>query len=102
MSTFSTLPVSTKISTLGIVDVETGQENLFYDLAHPREKLYYYAINEEDLQKESGLFKKIINQVKSKSEPGVRSSYSIFSTRYDDNYVYTIHHTSLIQGENIS
>jgi len=102
MSTFSNVPASARISTLGIVDIDNGEEKLFYDLESPREKLYYYAINEEKTKEKSDLFKTIIGQVKSKSEERVRSSYSIYSTKYDDNYVYTTYHASMIQGENIS
>jgi hypothetical protein len=102
MSTFSNIPQTARISTFGMVDVETGEEKLFFDLESAREKLYYYAVNEKELAENASLFKKIVNQVKDQAEEKTRASYGIYATQYDQNYVYTVHHATLIQGENIS
>jgi len=102
MSTFSSIPQTAKISTFGLVDVGSGEEKLFFDLQGAREKLYYYAINEEELARDGGLFKKIVGQVKSRSGEKARASYGIYATQYDQNYVYAVHHATLIQNENIS
>ena len=59
MDTFSSSPPSSRIATIGIVDYETGEEKLFYDIDMPREKIYYYAINKEQLASDGTLFKKI-------------------------------------------
>jgi len=102
MSTFSNIPQTAKISTFGMVDIKTGEEKLFFDLESPREKLYYYALNEKELAENDNLFKKIVNQVKGQAEEKTRASYGIYATQYEQNYVYTVHHATLIQGENIS
>jgi hypothetical protein len=102
MTTFSSMADTVRIATFGVLDLDSGEEKLFFDLQSPREKLYYYAINKKLLEAESNLFKKITNQIKSRAENNVRSSYAIYSTEYDQNYVYTVHCASLIQGEIIS
>jgi hypothetical protein len=102
MSTFSTIPATSRISTFGLTDVETGEDKLFYDLQYARERLYYYAISQKMLTTEAGLFKKIVNQVKSKSKEKTRASYGIYPTKYEDNYVYTVHHATMVQDEIIS
>tara|TARA_R100000008_G_C3551459_1_gene150642 strand:- start:31 stop:867 length:837 start_codon:yes stop_codon:yes gene_type:complete len=102
MSTFSNFPETAKISTVGLVDINTGEEKLFFDLECPREKLYYYAISEKELSENADLFRDIVKQVKSRAGTKARASYGIYSTNYDKNYAYTAHHASMIQGENIS
>ena len=103
MSTFSEPVATARISTFGFSDVETGEEKMFYEINMPREKIFYYAINEEQLQSSSGLYKKITSGLKEKAESDdVKISYGIYSTQYDQNYVYCVAHATLVQEENIS
>ena len=69
----------------------------------PREKLYYYAINNRKLDKEKGLRKKIMAQLKDKliSEE-IHISYGIYPTEYNEDYVYTVAHATLVQGQDFS
>jgi hypothetical protein len=100
MSTFSGPVDTARISTFGSADVETGTEKLFYNLTMPREKLFYYAINEKELQSDGALYKKITSQLKEKAEgEDVRISYGIYSTQYEQNYVYCVSHATLVQEE---
>ena len=78
-----------------------GCHVMFYEIDMPREKIFYYAINEEQLQSSSGLYKKITSRLKEKSkDEDIRISYGIYSTQYDQNYVYCVSHATLIQEEN--
>jgi len=97
-------PIKTaRISTLGIVNLESGEENLFFPLSMPREKLYYYAINNKKLDKERGLRKKIMTQLKDRlTDEEIHISYGIYPTEYSDDYVYTVAHATLIQGQDFS
>ena len=95
MSTLSNPTNVARISTIGIVDFEKGEENFFYDLEAPRDKFYFYALTEESLNKEGGLIKKIREQVK-KNE----ATYGIYSTKYEQNYIYAQINSNLIQEEN--
>ena len=95
-------PVETaRISTFGLCEFETGKENLFFDIQMPREKVYYYMINQERLEKDGELLKNITAQVRGRMEGGrVQTSFGIYSTDYEQEYVYVLAHTSLVQNEN--
>lgn len=100
MDTFSTPGETSRISTIGFVDIDSGKEKLFYDLEYPREKLYYYAINQRQLQEESNLLKKITSQVKENSKgEEIKPSYGIYSTNYEANYGYVVVNSTLIQEQ---
>ena len=91
-----------KISTLAIYNLEKNEENHFFDLELPREKHFYFALREEALEKEKGLFKKIKKQVKKAGQSeSVSVSYDITSTTYETNFAYVVSHTNFIQGEKI-
>ena len=87
-----------RIATLGIVDLETDEEKWFYGLTHPRDVVYYYGINEKELEEDSTLFTKITNYVKSQITPGVNVSYGVFKTTYDQKYCYCIKYSSMVQS----
>jgi len=85
-----------RISTYGIVDFETGKEKLFFPVDEIREKVYYYAINENKLRESSDIRKKIISQVKENSVD-TKVSYGIYSTQYEEDYVYCVVYSSTVQ-----
>ncbi len=87
-----------RIATLGILDVEEEKEKWFYDLTHSRDVVYYYGINEEELQADGTLFGKINNYVKSKLDEGVSVSYGVFKTGYEQKYCYCIKYSSMVQS----
>ena len=101
MNTFSPPRGSARISTMGLLDTETGVEQTFYDLEHPREKLYFYAINHDKLLSTGSLMRKITGQVKAKAADKLRTSYGIFSTNYEQDYGYVICHATYIQESDI-
>ena len=85
-----------RISTCGFVDFGTGEEKLFFPLDNIREKVYYYAINEKKLRESNDIRKKIISQVKENSVD-TKVSYGIYSTQYDEDYVYCVAYSSTVQ-----
>ena len=97
MSTLSKSTNTARISTIGIIDFDSGEEKLFYDLETPRDKFYFYALSKESLQKEGDIIKRIKEQVKKQ-----KAIYGIYSTKYNENYVYTQVNTTLIQEENLN
>jgi hypothetical protein len=100
LETFGDPAETARISTLGLVDLETGKETLFFDLKMPREKVYFYMIHEDKLKSDGELLKTITGQVRSRMEGGkVQTSFGIYSTEYEQDYVYVLSHTSLIQNE---
>ena len=70
----------------------------FYDIEMPREKRYYYAINKQRLRTDGKLFAKIKKQVTERAEEELKTSYGIFSTSYNNDYVYMVCSTPIIQG----
>ena len=95
--TFSRPVPSAKISTYGFVDFHTGEEKLFFPLDNVREIKYYYGIPKSKLETEVHLFRKIVDQVKSRKTDNIKVSYGIFATDYEDEYVYMVAHSSRIQ-----
>jgi len=98
MSTLFEPTLTARISTFGLVDFETEEENMFFDLNIPREKRYYYAIPEKILNSDTTLVKKIKKQVKNGLEHDkMRNSYAVYSTNYETLYVYCVSNSTLIQ-----
>jgi len=98
MSTLFEPTLTARISTFGLVDFETGEENMFFDLDMSREKRYYYAIPEKILSSDGTLVKKIKKQVKNGLEHDkMRNSYAVYSTNYETLYVYCVSNSTLIQ-----
>jgi len=87
-----------RIATLGFVD-EKGNENLLYDLKFPREKHYYYSIHSENLENDTKLLSRIKGEIRSRLDGKTRVSYSIFQNDYGQDYVYSVHFSSMIQEE---
>ena len=97
MSTTSDPIASARISTIGLSDLETNEKKLFYPLTMPREMIYYYSVDSEQLESDGTLFKKITEQVKDNEDEKLRVSYGIYSNNYKQNYVYIVQHASMIQ-----
>ena len=85
-----------RIVSYGLVDFETGEEKMFFDLANVREKVYYYAINEEKLREQGGLHKRVIAQVKENAK-NTKTTYGIYPTQYEQDYVYCVAYSSIVQ-----
>ena len=87
-----------RIATIGVLDIEKSEEKWFYDLTQPRDLVYYYGINEEELKEDGTLYKTITNYVKSRVVDGVDISYGVFKTTYDQKYCYCIKYSSVVQS----
>tara|TARA_R110000824_G_scaffold64838_2_gene169299 strand:+ start:3604 stop:4461 length:858 start_codon:yes stop_codon:yes gene_type:complete len=98
LGTFTQPAEIARISTLGIVDVEKNEEKWFYHLRSPRDVIYYYGINEDDLKTDGTLFKKITSYIKRMAIDKVNISYGIYETNYEQKYCYCIKHSSVVQS----
>ena len=85
-----------RIVSYGLVNFETGEENLFFELDNVREKVYYYAINEEKLREQGDIHKRVIAQVKENAE-NTKTTYGIYPTQYEQDYVYCVAYSSIVQ-----
>ncbi len=86
-STFKRQKESCRISTIGLANVSAG-ETLFFPFNQATEMVYYYGINEEKLKTEENLFRTLTNKVKSKITNETKVSFGIYSTQYEDDYIY--------------
>jgi len=97
LGTFTEPHEIARISTIGIVDIEKSEEKWFYDLQIPRDVVYYYGINEDDLKTDGTLFKTIKNYIKEKVEEKINVSYGVYKTNYKQKYCYCVKHSSVVQ-----
>jgi len=91
--------ITNRISTIGLKDIGSGEEKLFYPLDDTREVNYIYVINEERLKKSNDSLKRIKDEVKSKATETKSVSFSIYSTKFDRDLAYVIEHTSFVQEQ---
>ena len=74
---------------------------MFFNVDIPRDKRYYYGVPENTLQTDGTLLKKITEQLKSlKQYDKMKVSYGIYSTNYEDIYIYGLLRSSVIQNDN--
>jgi hypothetical protein len=90
---------ASRISTIGTVDIDSGEEKMFFSLDNIREKCYFYNIKGEDLRTDGNLLKTITRQVNELKSEDSRSSYAIYSSKYDQNYIFSFYHTPYVQLE---
>jgi len=101
INNFSDIIDSARISTFSLLNYETSEEKMFFNLDMPREKRYYYGVPEKTLQTDGSLLKKIMEQLKNlKRHDKMKVSYGVFSTNYDVPYVYGLSSSSLVQNNN--
>lgn len=98
LGTFTQPMIISRISTLGVVDLEENEEKWFYDLQMPRDVIYYYGIGEEELKTDEKLFKNITGFVKEKVKDNLSVSYGVYKTNYEQKYCYCIKHSSVVQS----
>jgi len=101
VDTFSAAVEPARISTYGLINFESGEEKLFFDLDMPRKKRYYYAIPESILESDGKLMKKVSQQLKeNKEHDKMKMDYGIYTTKYEQPYVYCVADSSKIQKKN--
>jgi len=91
---FSDFKEHTRISTIGITNLE-NEKKLFFSLDGIREMRYYYAINRDKLETDGTLMRKITKNAK--NEVDIDVFYGIYATDYADDYVYCVANSSMIQ-----
>lgn len=86
------------ITSLGIMDFDSGEETLFFPIDNVREKVYYYYINKEMLNDDTELFDKIEQQISNKFSENVTISFAIYESPHEESVVYIEHKSPYIQG----
>ena len=88
-----------RISSVGIKDMESNEEKMFFPLDNVRESCYIYNINEERLKESTGLLKQIKEDLKAKLSESLNISFGIFPSSYDRDFGYVLKHTSFVQNQ---
>lgn len=96
-NTFSDLPVGARITTIGMSDLEKNEDNMFFSLDSVSDIVYYYTHNKAKIETDPELMSKIRKTIASQKEDGYRVTYGIYETDYDQDYIYCLNHTSIIQ-----
>lgn len=99
LNTLSNPGPTSKIATLGVIGYKSLEEKLFYDLQKPRLKKYFFGISEKTLKEEKDLLQKIRTYIATRTEDKCTACFAIYSTNYEQDYVYTVQYASLIQEE---
>ena len=88
-----------KISTFGVVNFDSLDESLVFDMSEITSKEYYYVVNKELLEKDGSLVRQISDSIKQKIKSGgVGISYSIFSSDFEGTQVYCRVTTDRVQS----
>jgi len=96
-NTFCDLPVGARLTTIGMSSLEQNTDNMFFSLDNVSDIVYYYTHNKEKLESDFDLMSKIKKAVSNKKEEGVRVTYGIFETDYEQDYIYCMNYSSVIQ-----
>ena len=98
MSDLSPITDINRISTYGFSKFgEKDQENLFFPLDNIRQKRYYFAINKKQLEVDGDINNKIDEYLDQSEEEEIDTSYGIYPTNYEENFVYCKAYTNSIQ-----
>ena len=101
LTTSSPKPAPARIGTFGVVNFDTNKERLFYDLEYTRMKKYFYAISEASMTNDKDILNKIRSFSREHAADKLDVGFSIYSTSYEHNYVYTVQYASYIQEQNL-
>jgi hypothetical protein len=89
-----------KVRSISILNMKNLEEKWLFELDVERELCYYMCINEERLEKEKGLHKKLVDILKTKPRNAYRKiSYAIYETHLPD-FGFCVAHTNAIQNQN--
>ena len=81
-----------------MLDMESLEEKWLFELDTPRDLCYYLCINDDKLETEKGLHKRIVNILKEKPRNAFRKiSYAIYGTDLKDDFGFCVAHTNVVQ-----
>ena len=89
-----------RIATFGISSLDEDQQDIkmLFPLADSRDIHFFYGIPEEDLTEDASLMKKIKKHVKDHKQPGISTSFSVYSTKHEAIMVLCLAYSSKIQS----
>ena len=99
MSNFKDSPATYCLNTIGVMDIDSGVESLFYPVDNIRETRYYYFINSEQLNTDGDLHDLIDKQINSKVEENMSVMFGIYQSTFSQNYCYIVSKSPDIQKQ---
>ena len=91
------LPSGTRITTIGLLDMDKNIENNFYPLKFITHKIFYYAFSKSQIENDGMLISKIKDQMIIKKAEGAKVNFKIYSTEYEQNFSFCESLTHFIQ-----
>lgn len=85
-----------RIATIGVKDIEQGEEKRFFSLEHTREVWYYYVVNQDRLKTDGGLFRTIKAYLRKRTKQE-KIKFGIYETTRNVSYCYSLVYSSIIQ-----
>jgi len=85
-----------RIRTFGIMDLEKNEKKLYFPLDNVTETCYIYNVNEENNSNDTN-----IQKIKTIMEDNIecKTSFAVYSTKYDQSFCHTILLTHYIQQQ---
>jgi ribosome biogenesis SPOUT family RNA methylase Rps3 len=96
-NTYGDLPLGTRITTIGMYDEIEKEDKMFFSLDNVSDVVYYYAYNKDRLETDSKLMTIIKENIEQNKSENIRATYGVYETDYEQDYVYSLYHTSEIQ-----
>ena len=82
---------------MGVCDPVSGEEKLFFPLDKSSDIEYYYAYNKEEIENNRSLLENVRKNIEDKKKVTKRVTYGVYETQYEENYLYCMRSTSIIQ-----
>ena len=87
-----------RIRTFGMLDPKTLEEKWFFDLDTSRDICYYICINQQKLEEDGTLHRRLVKILKDKPRNAFRRiSYAIYETPYERDFGFCVAHTNVVQ-----
>lgn len=95
------IPEISRIATIGIHDMTSGQDKFFYPLQYKTSQFYFFAYNKETLDKDGKIFQNIKRQLRERIGENTKVAFGIYATDYPENFVFCEAHSHFIQEEKL-
>jgi hypothetical protein len=87
-----------RIRSIGALDPKNLEEKWFFELDTPRDIFYYICINQEKLETDGTLHRRLVDLLKNKPRNSFkRISYAIYETPHQTDFGFCVAHTNVIQ-----
>ncbi len=87
-----------RIRTYGALNPKNLEEKWFFNLDSPRDVCYYICINQETLETDGTLHRRLVEILKSKPRNTFRRvSYAVYETPHQTDFGFCVAHTNVVQ-----